>query len=58
MGWPATMQLTLHSQTWGVNAQLLLRCAVKYLFTAQSKTTSLPGFHHLGLIHPPRQIRI
>lgn len=27
MGWPAIMPLMLHSQTWGVNAQLLLRSA-------------------------------
>ena len=27
MGWLAIMQLTLHSQTWGVSAQLLLRSA-------------------------------
>ena len=27
MGWLAIMQLTSHSQTWGVNAQLVLRPA-------------------------------
>jgi hypothetical protein len=27
MGWLAIMRLASHSQTWGVNAQLLLRSA-------------------------------
>jgi hypothetical protein len=46
MGWPATMQLTSHSQTWGVKAQLLLRSA-SYHFKHLHQRASANSWTHI-----------